>query len=80
MSHLDRSRTLAKRLATAGSAIALFALIWMVPADALAEREHTVSKGQTLARIATRYGIAVSALAAANGITDRQQLRARDHR
>lgn len=42
---------------------------------ALAEREHTVAKGQTLARIADKYGIKVSSLAAANGLTRTQPLR-----
>jgi uncharacterized protein YcbK (DUF882 family) len=33
-----------------------------------AERDHTVEPGQTLARIASRYGVSVSSLAAANGV------------
>src|SRR5262245_5499812 len=75
MSHLHRLRTLDQRLVTAGVALLLAALVWVLPNGALAEREHTVGRGQTLARIAAKYGIAVSALAAANGITDREQLR-----
>ena len=48
---------------------------YMLPSRAFAEREHTVSKGQTLARIAAKYGIAVSTLAAANGLTNAEHLR-----
>jgi uncharacterized protein YcbK (DUF882 family) len=33
-----------------------------------ADHEHTVGKGQTLSRIAARYGVSAAALAAANGI------------
>jgi len=37
---------------------------------------HVVGAGQTLSAIASRYGVSASAIAQANGITDRNQLRA----
>ena len=42
---------------------------------ARAERDHTVEPGQTLARIASRYGVSVSSLAAANGVARSAALR-----
>src|SRR5262245_34763589 len=36
---------------------------------ARADREHTVGPGQTLSRIAERYGVSAAALAAANGLS-----------
>src|SRR5262245_30152433 len=74
MSHSRRSKTLTGRLVKAGVAL-LFVAAISLPARAFAEREHTVSKGQTLARIAAKYGIAVSTLAAANGLTNAEHLR-----
>jgi uncharacterized protein YcbK (DUF882 family)/LysM repeat protein len=44
------------------------ALLLCIPAAASADREHTVGKGQTLSRIAARYGVSAAALASANGL------------
>lgn len=46
-----------------------------LPAAARAEREHTVSKGETLSRIASRYGVSMAALAAANNLPQSSALR-----
>ncbi len=55
---------------------ALLALVLStLPASALAEREHTVRAGQSLSRIARRYGIAVASLAAANRLRPDASLR-----
>ena len=51
----------------------LLAAAW--PVAARAEREHTVSKGQTLSRIASRYGVSMAALAAANNMAQSSALR-----
>jgi uncharacterized protein YcbK (DUF882 family) len=53
----------------------MFLLVMALPAAARAEREHTVTKGQTLSRIASRYGVSVAALAAANDISQSSALR-----
>jgi uncharacterized protein YcbK (DUF882 family) len=45
------------------------------PEFAAADRQHVVREGQSLARIATRYAIPVSQLAAANGLTLNDQVR-----
>lgn len=42
---------------------------------ALAERQHQVKIGQNLARIASRYGISVAELAAANGLSRNSTIR-----
>jgi uncharacterized protein YcbK (DUF882 family) len=43
--------------------------------DAAGTQEHTVGRGQTLAHIASRYGLTVSTLAAANGMLRSDGLR-----
>jgi uncharacterized protein YcbK (DUF882 family) len=43
--------------------------------ESASAREHTVGHGQTLARIASRYGLTVSTLAAANGLQRSDGLR-----
>ncbi len=53
------------------AALFLFALC----PRALAQSEHTVRPGQSLARIASRYHVSVTSLAAANGLTRETQLR-----
>jgi uncharacterized protein YcbK (DUF882 family) len=47
----------------------------LAPPPAVADRTHTVRAGQSLARIARRYGIRVQDLAAANGIGTDAQVR-----
>lgn len=54
-------------------ALSVFSLLMMISGVALAQQEsvtHTVQYGDTLYRIALRYGTTVSDLAAANEITD----------
>jgi uncharacterized protein YcbK (DUF882 family) len=46
-------------------ALLLLSISWL-PARALAERQHTVSEGQTLGSIAQSYRVSVASLAAAN--------------
>ncbi len=62
-----------RRISTFIVATALFALV--ACPTALAQREHRVRSGQSLARIAHRYHVSVSNLAAANGLTRETQLR-----
>lgn len=51
--------------------VALFALSFQVANPASAqEQTHVVQQGETMFRIALRYGVTVEALAAANGIAD----------
>lgn len=47
---------------------AVFALLAALTTLAAAQRTHTVREGQTLARIARRYGVTVADLLAANGL------------
>lgn len=50
----------------------MLAIGWTIGGgSAHAEREHTVNRGQTLAAIAARYGVSVSALAGANHLGGR---------
>lgn len=63
------------RLAPALAAFALAASVSLSPADARADREHTVRSGQTLSGIARRYGVRVSSLAAANRLSRGSNLR-----
>jgi len=50
------------------SAVLACAIALSFGGAAHAEREHRVNRGQTLAAIASRYGVSVSALAGANGM------------
>jgi LysM repeat protein len=63
----SRGRRVGSRLL--GGAAAFSAMAAAGPAAAGA---YTVAKGDTLSEIAARHGVSVSALAAANGITDRR--------
>ncbi|UJR79043.1 LysM peptidoglycan-binding domain-containing protein [Sandaracinus amylolyticus] len=58
-------------LATLALALAVLAM----PGAASAQRTHTVREGQSLARIARRYDVRVSDLAAANGLRPDSQVR-----
>jgi uncharacterized protein YcbK (DUF882 family) len=51
-------------------------LLSFASSRAHADREHTVSRGQTLVRIAARYDVEVTSLAVANGLTRSSPLRA----
>lgn len=55
------------RARTITSTVAIVALAFLA---LLSTTSHTVTRGETLAQIARRYGTSVSALAQANGITD----------
>ncbi|MFT5358666.1 MAG: spore germination protein, partial [Polyangiales bacterium] len=46
-----------------------------IPSSAVAQREHTVRSGQSLARVARRYGVRVHDLAAANNMRVTTELR-----
>lgn len=46
-----------------------------IPSNAAAQREHTVRSGQSLARVARRYGVRVHDLAAANNMRVTTELR-----
>lgn len=48
----------------------------LVPGPARAERDHVVRAGQSLARVAQRYGVSVEQLAAANQLEPKAALRA----
>jgi uncharacterized protein YcbK (DUF882 family) len=67
------------RRAASAAALALTLLIFGLAVGsasaARADREHMVDKGQTLARIAARYGVSITTLAAANGLTRNSPLR-----
>lgn len=54
--------------------VSAFALA-LAPASALAQAEHTVREGQSLARIARRYHVSVASLAGANGLARDANLR-----
>jgi uncharacterized protein YcbK (DUF882 family) len=57
-------------------AIAVLLVSTVRPAAAnVIGREHTVIKGQTLSRIASRYGVSMAALAAANNLAQSSSLR-----
>ncbi len=56
-------------------AVALLALGLAGPQGALAQQTHVVRSGQSLARVAQRYRVSVSDLAAANGLTASSALR-----
>lgn len=56
-------------------ALALALALLSLPALARAQRTHTVRSGQSLARIAQRYGVRASDLAAANGLEPGAQVR-----
>ncbi len=78
MSPPNAPRTVPARLVpalAAGLRCALFASVLAASAQARADREYTVAKGQTLSRIAARYGVSVAALAAANGIARNAAIR-----
>lgn len=64
-----------KSLLAIATLVALSIVTTFLPAVALAEREHTVQGGQTLARIARRYHVEVADLAAANDLTRASMLR-----
>ena len=49
--------------------VSILLLALAVPTPSSAERTHAVRDGQTLAAIARRYGVSVSALLAANGLS-----------
>lgn len=51
-----------------GWAVAILVSVSVFPSTSLAERQHTVRSGQTLARIAHHYSVTVGSLAAANRI------------
>lgn len=55
--------------------VALALFLVLVPTGAHAQSEHTVREGQSLARIARRYHVSVTSLAAANGLPRDAQLR-----
>jgi uncharacterized protein YcbK (DUF882 family) len=55
--------------------IVVSALLMFLASPALAQRSHTVRSGQSLARIAARYGVSVTNLAAANRLPRDAQLR-----
>jgi LysM repeat protein len=57
-------------------ALALLALVWVTPASAQEGRVHRVSRGQTLGRIAKRYGVSIGALCEANDITPKHKIKA----
>ena len=65
-----RSRLLVMLVALAALLVALWS------AEATAQRTHVVREGQTLARIARRYGVSVADLLAANGMDRDDPLRA----
>lgn len=52
----------------AGFAVLVLAVLLPSPQRAEAERRHTVKQGQSLSRIAKRYGVTVTDLLAANGL------------
>jgi uncharacterized protein YcbK (DUF882 family) len=56
-------------------AVAVLLLALPVAGPARADHEHTVVRGQTLARIASRYHVPVTSLAAANGLSRQAALR-----
>lgn len=58
-----------------GWAIAIFVSVAAFPRSSLAERQHTVQSGQTLARIAHHYSVTVASLAAANRLGRESMLR-----
>ncbi|MEQ8452641.1 MAG: LysM peptidoglycan-binding domain-containing protein [Sandaracinaceae bacterium] len=53
----------------------LFLSFFALDGVAHAQREHTVRSGQSLARVARRYEVSVTSLAAANGLSRDAQLR-----
>lgn len=55
--------------------LALSIAVLVTPRPACAQRTHTVRSGQSLARIARRYGVRVSDLAGANGLDPDAQVR-----
>lgn len=64
------------RAAVALSFVAMSVLFVFAPCPrAAAQSEHTVRAGQSLARVASRYHVSVSSLAAANGLSRDSQLR-----
>jgi uncharacterized protein YcbK (DUF882 family) len=74
--HLTRRLEFRARSAGVLTIAATLLGLWFGPASALhAEREHTVGKGQTLARIAAHYEVPVVTLAAANGLARSATLR-----
>src|SRR5262245_38239491 len=75
MQHADRPRIHAPMRTALAVACLVVSILLGLAGAVRADREHTVSKGQTLSRIASKYGVAVSSLAAANGLSDQQQLR-----
>jgi uncharacterized protein YcbK (DUF882 family)/LysM repeat protein len=56
-------------------AVCAVLLLMSSAAPARADREHVVRNGQTLGSVAKRYGVAVSQLAAANGMSHATKLR-----
>jgi uncharacterized protein YcbK (DUF882 family) len=51
------------------------ATLWAVPGEAAPPKEHRVAKGQTLGKIAKRYGVGVEAICNANDITEKSKLK-----
>lgn len=68
-------RAISRRACVWGSMLALAAMFLLAPALASAQRVHVVRSGQSLARIAQRYQVRVSDLAAANGLATGAALR-----
>lgn len=70
-------RRIHQRLRSAAQVLLLLgaAAIALWPAHASADRQHVVREGQSLARIARRYSVPVSQLAAANGLVRDAQVR-----
>jgi uncharacterized protein YcbK (DUF882 family) len=71
---VSAGRTARRRAITPATAW-IFGLALSISAGARAERDHMVIQGQTLARIASHYGVTVASLAAANGVTRGASLR-----
>ena len=53
--------------------VALAVCVLSATNGALADRAHTVNRGQTLTKIAARYGVSVASLAGANGFADQRK-------
>ena len=58
--------------------IALCCSLVLLP-GAAAGKDHVVSDGQTLGKIAKRYSISIAALCKANGISRREKIKAGQH-
>lgn len=68
-------RTLNRLLAWSFSGLLFGAALTIAPLRVAADRQHVVREGQSLARIARKYSIQVSQLAAANGLVRDAQVR-----